>query len=170
MKNSFNLFKKISTKNYLIIQLFRSKYCWLVFMASIVGGYFLIPQKILILNGWWYLIGSLYILTFAIIIACIARIIKERVVTVKNTGAGILAIVFAVLGIGIMQVCGVGAPICGATVGIGIFSLFFPSLSNSFLSEHGLFLIILSISIQLIALYYMKCFKSHTHKINITTQ
>ena len=101
---------------------------------------------------------------FSIVSACVVRVIKEKAVTMRKTGAGIIAVIFAAFGLGAMQVCGIGAPVCGATVGAGLFSLFFPALFASFLDEHALSLIILSIVIEIIALYYLKCFRGY-HRV-----
>ncbi|NCF75530.1 MAG: hypothetical protein GWO87_03535 [Xanthomonadaceae bacterium] len=162
LKRLFELFENNRSKKYLILDIFKSKYCLLVLIVGLIGGYYLIPKKIF--DGTWYLIGILYIIIFAVVSACIVKVVKEKAMTMKNTGASIVAIIFAALGIGAMQVCGVGAPICGATVGVGLFSLFFPNLSIPFLDDHALFLIILSIAIQIAALYFLNCFKKYSSK------
>jgi hypothetical protein len=145
-------------KNKLV--LFRSKYCIFVFGAALVGSYYLVPEKIF--YGPFIILGILYILIFSLTFTCIIWTIKEKVVNLKNAGAGIVSIIAAVLGIGAMQVCTVGAPICGASVGLGLFSLFMPTVSQDFMNDHAVVLIIVSIAVQLAALYYMKCFKSRT--------
>ena len=132
------------------------KYCWLVLIISMITAYFLVPKKIF--NGPLFLLGILYIITFSVVSTCLVRTIKEKTINMKNTGASLVSIVAAVLGIGAMQVCGIGAPICGATIGVGIFSLFFGEMSIAFLSNYAVAIIIISILIQFLALYYMKCF------------
>jgi hypothetical protein len=144
-------------KNYFILNMLRSKYCLVVLIVGLAGGYYFVPKKIF--NGIWFVVGIAYIIVFAFVIACMTRVIKERAVNMKNTGASLISVIATVIGIGAMQTCGIGAPICGATVGVGIFSLFFPNISKSFLTEYSLHIIIASIVIQLVALYYMNCFK-----------
>lgn len=150
---------KKDPRKYFIWSIFRSKYCILALVLGLVGGYYLIPEKIF--HSSWYLLGFLYAIIFSIVSTCIIKIIKEKALNMKKAGAGIISILAAIFGIGAMQVCGIGAPICGATIGAGIFSLFFPNLSLSFLNEYAVFIIIFSIGVQLAALYYMKCFKKY---------
>ncbi len=95
---------------------------------------------------------------FALTLTCLARNIKEKVVLAKTYKSSILGIIATALGLSVLQVCGVGAPVCGASIGAGIVSLFFPSFALNFFEKYSIYIIIGSIIIQIIALYYMRCF------------
>lgn len=149
--------KNVKLKNYFIFSIFKSKYCWLSLFFGLIIGYYIVPDKIF--NSSWFIVGLIYSIVFAVVISCTIRIIKERAVNIKNTGAGFLSVLAAIFGIGAMQVCGVGAPICGATIGFSVFSILVPGIPLEILTEFALQIIIASIGLQLLSLYYMKCFK-----------
>jgi hypothetical protein len=152
-------------KKYFIMNMLRSKYCLIVLLLGLAGGYYFVPKKIF--NGIWFVVGIVYIIVFAFVVACMVRVVKERAVNMKNTGASLISVIATVIGIGAMQTCGIGAPICGATVGIGVFSLFFPNISTSFFNEYAMHIVVVSIAIQLLALYFMSCFKKClSNKVN----
>lgn len=140
-----------------LYNIFKSKYCIVIFIMGILLGYFLTPKQIF--NGFYSVLGVLYITSFAIVLSCIVRIVKEKMVVLRKVGGSASFIVGSILGIGAMQVCGVGAPICGATIGAGIFSIFFPQSSMMFLTEYAVSIIIASILLQISSLYFMGCFR-----------
>lgn len=144
--------------NYVrLVGIFRSKYCIIIFILSAILGYILVPKKIF--SGAWIIIGIIYIILFSLVITCIARTIKEKVVNAKNTGASLISIIASIFGIGALQVCGIGAPVCGATIGVGIMSIIFPHTTITFFEQHHVGIIIISLILQIVALYYMGCFK-----------
>lgn len=136
--------------------IFKSNICKIVFILSLVIGYFLVPKHIF--YSYFIILGIVYILLFALVMTCMIRIIKEKVINLKETGASIFSIISSLIGFSAMHVCSIGAPVCGASLGIGIFS-FFPSFFNSFFHEYALIIIIISIIFQIAALFYMNCFK-----------
>ena len=153
-------------KNYFLFKIFKTKPCLIIFFLGLILGYLIIPKTIF--SGFWTLIRITYIILFSIVITCIVRVIKERIINMKQTGAGIISIIAAALGLGAMQVCGVGAPICGATIGVGIISIFFPSISLNFLSHYSLLIIFISMVLEIIAIYYMGCLKKCIKQNNET--
>jgi len=70
-----------------------------------------------------------------------------------------IGIVATTIGLAALQICGVGAPVCGAAVGLGIISSIFPTVFINVMSKYAVYFIVFSITIQLITLYFMKCFK-----------
>jgi len=140
-----------------LLLIFQSKYCIAVFLTGLLLGYLLVPKTIF--YGTYSIIGIIYILVFAIMLMCIVRNIKDKVMNLKSTGSSIISIIASVIGLGAMQVCGIGAPLCSAGIGIGIFSIIAPSASISLLSRHAVLIAVATIALQVFALYYMGCFK-----------
>jgi hypothetical protein len=147
----------VKQKRYFIFSIFKSRFCWLSLVLSFFIGYFLVPDKIF--HGVWSVFGLVYAITFAVTLTCLIRVIKEKVLTMKKTGAGVMSVVAAILGLGAMQLCGIGAPVCGATIGVSIFSIIAPGISASFWQEFSTPLLFISIILQVVSLYYLKCFK-----------
>jgi hypothetical protein len=144
-------------KKTVLWNIFKSKYCLAVFILGMLLGYLLVPKKIF--YGAYFIIGIIYILVFAIMVVCIVRNIKDKVTSLKNTGSSILSIIASVIGLGAMQICGIGAPLCSAGIGLSIFSIIVPSASITVLSKYSTIIILASIILQVTTLYYMGCFK-----------
>lgn len=149
--------KVVRPKKYFILRVFSSHYCWLSLVLSFIIGYFLVPEKIF--HGAWSIFGIVYALVFSIVLTCMIRVIKEKALNMKRTGAGIISVIGAILGLGAMQVCGIGAPICGATLGVSIFSIIAPGVSTALWQDFAIPLLFVSIILQIVSLYYLKCFK-----------
>jgi len=71
----------------------------------------------------------------------------------------ILGTIAIAIGLVALQACGLGAPVCGAAVGMGIFSAIFPSFFMNFFTNYALWIFLVSITFQVRALYFMNCFK-----------
>ncbi|MGB9763385.1 MAG: hypothetical protein ACPLW7_05285 [Minisyncoccia bacterium] len=140
-----------------LLKIFKSHYCKIVFVISLIGAYFLVPKTIF--YGLYTILGILYMIIFAVTLTCIVRNIKEKVLLVKTYQSSIIGIIAAALGLAALQVCGIGAPVCGAAISAGILSVIFPNIFINFLNKYALIIIIISIGIQAIALYFMNCFK-----------
>ncbi|MCD6477663.1 MAG: hypothetical protein J7K87_01545 [Candidatus Aenigmarchaeota archaeon] len=91
-------------------------------------------------------------------LTCIIRNIKERVKLSKTYETSSISVIAAGIGLAALQVCGVGAPVCGASVGLGILSAIFPGVFVNVLEFYAIWIIVISIALQLIALYEMNCF------------
>ena len=141
-----------------LLNIFKSKYCLSVFALSFVLSYFLIPKTVF--YGWYTAIAILFMISFSLVTTCIVRNVKEKVMLAKTYKSSIIGIVAVALGLGALQVCGVGAPVCGAAVGLGIFSSIFPTVFVNLMSRYSIHFIILSIVFQLVALYFMNCCKN----------
>jgi hypothetical protein len=144
-------------KKIFLFKVFQSRYCVFVYLLGLILGYFLVPKKIF--TGMYSVLGVLYILIFAIVLMCIVRTIKERIFNVKNTGASAISVIASLFGLGALQVCGFGAPVCGATIGVGILSILFPQSSFLVFEKYAVYIVAFSLILQLISIYYMGCLK-----------
>lgn len=144
-------------KDWYLVKIFKSYYCKIIFIISLIAAYFLVPNKIF--YGYYAIWGIIYIIIFALILTCIIRNIKEKILLAKTYKSSLIGILAAALGIAALQVCSIGVPVCGAAVGAGILSLIFPNFFLYFLNKYALLIIISSIIIQTLALYFMNCFK-----------
>jgi len=153
-KTPFNLQK---IQNIFLINTLKSKYCKITFLISLIISYFLIPNKIFYKG--YIILAIVFMALFALTITCIIRTLKERIISAKRSGATVLSIIGTILGIGALQTCTIGAPICGTSVGLGIVSIFFPHTAHSLMHEYSIYVLYVSIIFQIIALYFMNCFK-----------
>lgn len=133
----------------------RSNYCKVVFVISLVLGYLTIPKEIYM--GKYIYLAIPFIILFAFTITCIVRSIKERVVESKKNGSSILAIIANIIGISTLQVCGLGVPSCGASIGMGIVSFIFPEFVIHYFHQYAVWILIFSILIQIYSLYSLNC-------------
>ncbi len=138
------------------LSVLKSNYCKSVFLITFVLSYFLIPDTVF--NGWYYLVAVTFMTTFSLTIMCIVRSVKERLVLAKTYGGSLMTIIATAIGLSALQVCGVGAPICGASIGLGVVSAIFPGFMVEFLESYAVWIIIFSALIQVVGLYYMNCF------------
>jgi hypothetical protein len=140
-----------------IITILKSYYCKAVFLLALFGSYFLIPHKVF--YGFGYVLAIAFMLAFSLSVTCIIRNIKEKILLARTYKRSVAHIILIALGLSALQVCGVGAPVCGATVGLGVLSIVFPGVFIDFLGDYHLAIIIFSILLQLVSLYFMGCFR-----------
>ena len=140
-----------------LVQVFRSHYCQFVFGASLVLGYFITPKKIF--YGYDTILGILFILSFALVITCLVRQTKERVKVARTYSGAVIGIIATAIGLTALEACGIGAPVCGAMVGVGILSVILPMSVVDVIGQYAAPILVGSIIIQLVALYFMNCFK-----------
>lgn len=145
-----------------LFRIFQSSYCRAVFIISLVGSYFLIPPTVF--NGFHYIIAITFMVTFSLSMMCIIRSIKDKILLAKTYKGSIVSLIASILGLSAIQVCGVGAPICGASIGLGLISILFPKFFVDFLTEYSVVIIVISIILQIASLYYMRCFSKYTKK------
>lgn len=144
-------------KRLYLWSLFKSNYCKITFLISLVLISFLTPKKIF--YGFYSILGILFIVLTSITVTCLLRNVKERISSAKTNGATFMGILSVIFGFGALQVCTIGAPICGATIGAGVVALIFPGILFNFLEKYSIWIIVFSIIIQIISLYFMNCFK-----------
>jgi hypothetical protein len=123
----------------------------------LIISYFLVPKKIF--YGWYHILAIIFILVFALTATCLVRSIKDRIIEHKKQKThSILGILFGVIGLSALHTCAIGAPVCGASVGMAIVSAFFPAVAFDFMSDYSVEVITVSILIQIFSMHQMKCF------------
>ena len=133
----------------------KSKWCLLVFIISTIGIFFMVPQTML--HDWYLSLAIIFIITTASSITCIFRNTKERIKLNKKNKKSLLSIILSIFGLAATQVCGLGAPLCGAALGGSIGLTFLPSIAQTFFQRYSVYIIIISIVGQLYSLYILKC-------------
>ncbi len=157
---------KMIKKRFFILQIFQSHYCQFVFGASLILGYFIVPKKIF--YGFYdTALGIIFITVFALVITCLVRQTKERIKLAKTYSGAVIGIIATAIGLTALEACGIGAPVCGAMVGMGFLSVILPISTIDIVSQYAIPILIGSILIQLLSLYFMNCFK---RIINITNK
>jgi hypothetical protein len=151
------------SETYLINAL-KSHYCKLVFVIAFIISYFLVPEKIF--YSWYTLLGITFMAVFALVIMCIIRNIKKKVLLARTYEGSIVSIIAIAIGLAALEVCGVGAPVCGATIGLGIFSALLPGVALGFFEKYGTYIVVGTIVLQVISLYFMNCFKKFGSSTN----
>lgn len=144
-------------KNIFLIKVAKSHYCKAVFLATLIGSYFLIPSKVFV--GVYTWIAILFMLLFSMVFTCFVREIKEEIKNKRRYGVSFLGIVAGVAGFSAIQFCGVGAPVCGATLGVLFLSSVLPSFFVGILSGYSNLILIGAIGVQILTLIYLGCFK-----------
>lgn len=143
-------------KNFFVFRNLKSNYCKIVFLVSLIVGYLLIPKDVLF--GQYAIIAITFIIIISLTITCVTRTIKEQIKASINLGNSIVGVLASIVGITALQVCGLGIPACGASVGAGFVSLIFPGFVFNFLREYSVFILTFSIFAQIYSLYKMNCF------------
>lgn len=141
-----------------------SIYCKIIFALSFIASYFLLPENVF--AGIHRYIALAFMFTFSFSVACIVRNIKEKVVLAHTYKTSAVSLVLSILGFSAFQVCGINAGMCTATVGIGVVSTIFPSFFVAFLEDYAHLIIWFSVIVQLIGLYFMRCFERKIYKCN----
>ena len=144
-------------KRTFLFNIFSSKYCVALFAAFFLASWFLVPHSVL--HGGYVLLAILFAASFALTATCIIRNIKERIALARTYGTSLIGLLAAVVGLSALQVCGIAMPICGASIGFGIVASLFPEFFFHFLSHWSIAIVIVSIILQWISLYFMNCFK-----------
>ena len=146
-----------------VLKMLESHYCKLVFAASLLLAYQLTPKKVFV--GWYSLLGLAFMVNFAFVLTCTVRQIKERTKLAFSYKGTTLGTIATAIGLAGLQVCGVGAPVCGAAVGSGFLSFLFPVSASGFMEKYAVPIIIASILLQSWALFSMNCFKKCSSKV-----
>jgi len=139
-------------------EIFKSKYCVLVLIFMVIFSYFLVPEKVF--YRFYNLLAVLFILIFALSFTCLIRSVKDRINKNRKQKTGsIFGMLFGVIGLSALHTCTIGAPVCGASIGMAVVSAIFPTIALDFMSDYSITIVLVSIILQVIALYQMKCFK-----------
>jgi hypothetical protein len=96
--------------------------------------------------------------TFSLVITCVIRGIKEKIVHRQLYGGSTLSLLGSIVGISTLYLCGLSGPLCLTGLGIGLLSALIPSGISLFMVQHASTLLVLAILSHVIALRYMGCF------------
>lgn len=144
-------------ENFWIVRIFSSTYCVVVFTATFLLSWLLVPSSMW--YGWYPVLAVLFMASFALTVTCMVRNIKERIAVAKTYRTSLLGLIAAGIGLSALQVCGVAAPMCGASIGFGIVAAIFPGFLFSALSQWSIAIVVLSVAAQWVALFAMRCFR-----------
>lgn len=125
----------------------------IVFLASLVVIYFLLPP--ILFYGPALFLTALFMVIFAFSMTCVARSFLDNIRTARTRNHSIISILASVAGLSAFHVC--GALACGYGTGLFLLSSLFPAFFLEFLSGYSVLIIMISIGIQLGALYQMGC-------------
>lgn len=140
---------------------FKSHYCKIVFLIMLVISYFLLPRKVFF--SWYNILAYSFIILFALTSTCLIKSIKDRVILQRKNHSSIWSIIFSLIGLSAFQVCSIGAPVCGISIGAAIVATILPTFAFHLINHYALYFIYLAIVIQLISLFQMKCFNNILH-------
>ena len=143
-------------KDIYLKKILNSHWCQIVFLMALVIGYFFIPRTVFSSDS--LILAVIFLITFSLVITCLARNTKEKILLARSQKIGIVSILAIILGFSALQMCAVNS-VCLASVGAGILSIIFPGIMFSFLEKYAVIILLLSISTQIFALYSMGCFK-----------
>lgn len=143
-------------KKIYLLEIFKSNYCKIVFVLMMFISYFIIPKKVF--YGWFYIVAIIFMVTFSMVMTCLIRSIKDKVLENRQTKQKITGALAALIGLSALQVCTIGAPVCGVSIGASLVASIFPSVAFNFLESYSIYIIVLSILLQIYSLYQMRCF------------
>jgi hypothetical protein len=123
----------------------------IIFILLSIVGYILIPQQVFIAGYWWLAIP--FITLFALVTMCTIRNVRNTYST-KISKKGFVASIF---GFSALQVCGLSAYACSTALGFTILATILPHTVLNFFQQHSILIILLSIFIQIYALFQLKC-------------
>ena len=144
-------------KKLYFLKVLISNYCRLVFLISAIAIFFLTPRHLM--SGWFSIIVLLFILATALVVTCFVRNIKERILLTKHYKGSTVGLIATIFGLVALQTCGLSAPVCGASIGVGILAILIPGFSLNHLHQYSEIIIIIMLLVQIGALYFMNCFK-----------
>lgn len=147
-----------------LLQAAKSHYCKVVFLVTLIGSYFLIPAHVF--GGIYTGVAILFMLTFSTLITCFVRETKEKIKSKREHGVSFLGILASILGFSAFQFCGIGAPICGASLGVAFLSSVLPSFFVGMLTAYSDLILVVAIGVQIAALVYMNCFRKVATQIS----
>lgn len=145
-----------------ILKILSSNYCRLVFVVSFFVGYLLLPE--IVFHTANRVLALFYLLVFSSLMTCVIRNVKEKIGMAQRRKSSFLGTIAIIIGFSAFQFCGISAPVCGASIGVGFLSVIFPNFLSRFFLDNGELIIYLSIIAQLAALHYIGCLKMDNKK------
>jgi len=137
-------------------ELLKSNYCRAIFVISVIVSYFLLPDFIFM--GWLSLLAVLFMLIFSVSMTCMVRGIKDTLANTKKTSTSVLSLISMLFGFSAFHACTIGAPLC-VTAGLGLLVVALPGFMVDVLSTYGVIIIVVSMVIQILVLYWMGCLR-----------
>jgi len=134
-----------------------------LFLILLVFGYFLTPQHIFI--GNYKYLAYTFIVLFAILNYCIIKTIYRNYLFNKNQKGFTKGLIASILGVSALQVCGLSAYACSTSIGFTILATFLPHTFLTFLQDFSVQIIAISIVVQFITIWHLKCFNFWNIKI-----
>lgn len=131
-------------------------------MLFLILSYFIVPSHVF--KSGHTFIAILFMLSFSLVMTCIIRNIKEEIILARTYKSSILGLLSTTLGLSALQACGLGAPVCGATLGLSLFSSLMPAVFVNFINKHAELMLWIAILFQILTLYLLNCFKDENAK------
>ncbi len=141
-----------------MLAILESPYCKLIFALALLAALLLIPREAFV--GIFLPMAVLFMLAFAANLTCIVRNIKEKILVERSYGASVVSIIASLLGAGALHICSAAASTCGGAIALWIISLIIPGVAF-FIEENSIIIIAVALAIQLVSLYFLKCFKKY---------
>ena len=135
------------------------------FLISLTFILIVLPHPLYI--GYALPLTITFILVFSFSMTCVAKNLIQNYRTARVRNHSIVSIQASMIGISAFHVCGTLA--CGYGAGLFLLSTIFPAVFLDFLAEYNVWIIMVSIGLQLGVLYKMKCrphFRKLLHIIN----
>ena len=141
----------------LACQVLDSPYCKLVFVIALILGYFLIPNSVL--NSQYVYLALPFLILFALTMSCTVRNIKDKLLANRHRNGSIISLIANVVGLSVLQVCTLGGPFCGVSVGLSVISAIFPQLLVNWLADYSVAFLVSAIALQVLSLWQMGCWR-----------
>ena len=155
----------------ILITNLKSTYCKIVFITSLIAGYLLTPKQVF--KGITAILATILIILMAFTISCVFRDVKEKVSQSLKLKRSLITTIATALGLATLRVCGITNPMCGASMSTSIIAMMFPQLALKVYQGYGNYILIISIFLQLLGLYFMKCFETtdtHSKMVSANNQ
>lgn len=138
-----------------LIENLKSNYCKMVFVVAFVISYLVTPKSVF--DGRNSFPAFVFITLLSFTIACVTRNIKEKIKQSVKLKQSLLSAVASGLGLATLQMCGLSGPMCGASAGAGLLSIVFPGIAMKLYQGYGTYVLMFSIFLQIVGLYFLKC-------------
>ena len=145
-----------------ILEMFKSKYCWLVFLTSMALAYWIVTSSLTFgFTDTLVMINVvIFVALFALSLTCNIRLLKTKIKESKSRAytSGIVSTVLYILGITAIESCLVSG-VCGISLGLSLLSLILPTVALDFFIRWGFWILVIVNVFLFVSLFYMKCFE-----------
>lgn len=140
----------------------QSQYCKIVFIFSLILGYYITPKDVF--KGNSQLLAYIFLITFSITTTCLVRQTKERLTSARQATTTTIGLIANILGISALQVCGMSASFCGTSLGMTLLLTILPHSTLLSFSRFSVPILSISILIQIYIIFKSGCFKLISNK------